>query len=156
MFNNISCPSCEEPYAILQQCKLSLPDVGRVLKNYMFCSNCFYTDTSFVSLSRVRSAFVKFPITSVDDLNAKVIKGDNCSVRIPELGVKLDSGMLSSGFSSVRRVLSDIKSVLKYDYGCTPVIHQINRIRRGKLQATLILEDPSGVSTIIPKKVKRY
>jgi C4-type Zn-finger protein len=50
-------------------------------------------------------------------------------------------------------VLSNITLALEYEYGSNKLSKAIKRIREGKSKATLVLDDPTGASTVIPRKL---
>ena len=151
---NADCPDCETNSAIIQQRIVNLEGIGRVLRIGTHCQNCYYTNREFVPFNSRRRSVVRFRIKDKLDLNAKVIKSQSCTFKIPELGLELEPGPESQAeIINVNSVLSNITLALEYEYGSNKLSKAIKRIREGKSKATLVLDDPTGASTVIPQKL---
>ena len=150
---NLYCAHCETDSVIVQQRMINLPEVGKTLRINSHCENCHANNSEFVPFhDKVNSVF-KFSINDKLDLNAKVIKSQTCTFRIPELGIELEPGPESQAeIMNVEGVLSNINLALEYEYGSNKLSNDITRIKQGKKKATLVLDDPMGVSRVIPRK----
>jgi len=152
---NVFCPDCESDSVILQQRIINLEGVGKVLRVNSYCENCHASSSEFIPLRVKKNHVVKFFIKDKKDLGAKVIKSQACIFKIPELGVELEPGPESQAeIIDVDSVLSNINLALKYEYGLNRLSNDIKNIKKGKKKVTLILEDPTGVSRVIPRKLK--
>lgn len=150
---NAYCPNCEYDSAINHQRILNLPNVGKILKINTFCSSCNYNVSDFIPFNVRKSSVVKFRIRDKLDLDAKVIKSQSCVFRIPELGVEVGPGPESHAeIINVAGLLSTITLALDYEYGSNKLSRAIQQIKAGKKKVTIVLEDPLGVSRIIPRK----
>jgi zinc finger protein len=110
----------------------------------------------FVPFSSKKRLVVKFPINNKLDLDAKVIKSQSCIFKIPELNLEVEPGPESQAeIINVNGVLSNITLALEYEYGSNKLSNAIKKIKEGKSKVTLILEDPIGASTVIPRKLRK-
>lgn len=150
---NSYCPSCESDEAVVQQRVTVFSGVGRVLKSVIQCARCNYNTLEFLPLQAGSPSTFKFFIRDKSDLTAKVIKSQSCVFKIPELGVEVGPGPESQAeIINVEGLLSNITLALNYEYGTNELALGINLIKSGKKRATLVLEDPLGLSRVIPKK----
>ncbi|MBR9678718.1 MAG: ZPR1 zinc finger domain-containing protein [Nanoarchaeota archaeon] len=150
---NALCSQCETDSVIIHQRMIDLPEVGKTLRINSYCENCHVNSSEFVPFHDKKNSVFKFLINDKLDLNAKVIKSQDCTFRIPELGVELEPGPESQAeIINVEGVLSNITLALDYEYGSNKLSNDIARIRKGKKKVTLVLDDPMGVSRVIPRK----
>ena len=150
--SNSFCPSCESDTVFSQQ-RLVFFDDNKVLKSTLHCSQCFYNGVEFLPLHTTSPSTFEFSIKDKADLSAKVIKSQSCIFKIPELGVEVGPGPESQAeILNVDGLLSNITLALSFEYGSSKLTTDIKKIKEGKLKATLVLEDPLGLSKVIRKK----
>ncbi len=98
-------------------------------------------------------------VSSVQDLNVRVIRSSFGRIEIPELGVTVDPKEGDSFISTVEGVLKRVERVVKMlnrdavgdkKKRAEQTLVKIEEIKAGKASMTLILEDPTGNSAIIP------
>jgi len=157
LVTGLVCPACESDSAVLQQRMTTVENVGKMLRITLSCAHCFHHENDFIPLFKKEPSRIEFSIEDENDLDAKVVKSNTCKLKIPELDLEVDPDPeAASVISNVDEVLNRIRfhSELSYDY--KTIESAITNARRGKRKLTLILEDPTGVSTIISKKVKRH
>jgi zinc finger protein len=108
-------------------------------------------------------------ITTVDDLDARVIRSSSGTIRVPELGVNIEPGFASESYiSNVEGVLDRIEGVVRFATGSAKeagneestrigeqILENISLARIGQFPLTIILEDPLGNSAIASEKVVR-
>ena len=147
------CPMCETESAIHQQRIVDLKGIGRLLKFSTLCERCHYSNMEFIPFNVKKPSVVRFSIKNKIDLDAKVIKSQSCTFKIPELGVEVGPGPESHAeIMNVDGVLSSINLALEYEYGSNKLSKVIERIKKGKGKVTLVLDDPLGVSRVIPNR----
>jgi len=136
-----------------------LPHFGRAVMMVSKCSSCGYTHTDVVELEDRGHKTLKFSVDSRDKLNYLVVRSSTCRVEIPEAGLELSPGPFSNGFiTTVEGVLDRFETaVLSADPESEEgrrrrekIIQWIKRAKDGKERFTLVLEDPRGVSGVIP------
>ena len=135
---NLYCSHCETDSVIVQQRMINLPEVGKTLRINSYCEHCHANNSEFVPFHDKKNSVFKFSIKDKFDLNAKVIKSQTCTFRIPELGVELEPGPSSQAeIINVDGVLSNINLALEYEYGSNKLSNDIARIKQGKKKIEL-------------------
>ena len=98
-------------------------------------------------------------------MKTKIIKSSNCSIEIPEIGIKVEPDELEGKVTDTRGVLKEVVEVLSLYKSFSEddeermylddMIKCIREAMKGKRNLTLILEDPSGNTKIFSKNVER-
>ncbi len=104
-------------------------------------------------------------ITSGEDLKTKIIKSSNCSIEIPEIGIKVEPDKLEGRITDTEGVLKEVLEVLslyksfledgKEKKHLNDMIKCVYEAMEGKRKLTLILEDPSGNTKIFSENAER-
>ena len=101
-------------------------------------------------------------ISSVDDLNIRVVRSSFGRIEIPELGVNVEprrgegfittvEGVLKRVEDAVRMLSQDVNDARKKH--AEQVLMQIEDIKAGNASMKLIIDDPTGNSAIILKSL---
>jgi len=158
-----SCPSCgREEYNIVELI-YEVPYLGKLLLSTGYCNSCGYRSYDTINLDVSSPIRIEVYVDSDDALNSLIVRGKKAIIKIPEFKVEITPGPFSEPYiTTVEGILYRILEVLS---ACDES-EERERCRRmiedaidGKISFTLILEDPTGRSTIIPKgnvKVKVY
>jgi len=155
-----SCPVCGAE-ADLQFFSYNIPHFGDAILFVVSCPSCGYRSTDVRILSEFKDNQKRYElvVSSVRDLNVRVIRSSFGSIEIPELGVNIEPKEGESFISTVEGVLKRVERVVEVlirDEGGAKkkraewVLGQIEKIKAGKARMTLILEDATGNSAIIP------
>jgi zinc finger protein len=107
----------------------------------------------------------KLEISSVDDMNIRVIRSSTAMIELPEFEIKIEPGSASEAYiSNIEGVLVRISDVIEQADRFTEnneknlkvkeLLTRIEELRKGIGRATLILSDPMGNSAIISDKTK--
>jgi zinc finger protein len=98
-------------------------------------------------------------ITSLEDLNIRVIKSGTATVSIPEFKATITPGPYSEGYiSNVEGILSKIEDALTFMLSTAKderlrkgeaMLKKMRRARESKPRFTLVLLDPLGNSAIV-------
>lgn len=158
-FNSLTtgliCPVCESDSLILRQRTSEIADYGRIIKQSLTCQACYFTQTDFIPLFTQGPSRIEFKIENIQDLDTKILKSRTCKLKIPEVNITLEPDPESASIiSDIRNVLEDIHTELDYNNEQSK-LNILKNIRDGTETATIILEDPEGISTIISKKIKK-
>jgi zinc finger protein len=107
-------------------------------------------------------------ITSLEDLNIRVIKSGTATVSIPEFGATITPGPYSEGYiSNVEGIVSKIEDALTFMLSTAEgqrlkkgemMLNKIRKARDSKPRFTLVIRDPLGNSAIVssnPEKIKK-
>jgi len=152
------CPFCGAVSLSIRELDHTIPHFNEVLLVW-HCSNCGYKHVDIFSLKHGEPKRFILKVSSPKDLYAKVIRSKNCTIKIPELGVIIEPGPAAHGFITnvegvIERVIENFKRmIILYDYDekdFEKISEKFLLAKQGKLSFTLVLEDPTGMSAIIP------
>jgi zinc finger protein len=162
IFTQTTCPLCSNSIIITWQAD-DIPFFGEVMYTSAQCKCGFkYADT-FILTQREPARFT-FKVQSIADLDVRVIRSTSGTIRIPELEINVEPGPASDSYvSNIEGVLCRIEDVLGMvsRWGDEPpetiqraedLLASMELIRNGKMEITLIIEDPLGNSAIVSEK----
>jgi zinc finger protein len=138
-----------------------IPHFGEAMVIAGVC-DCGYRHSDTILLSQKEPVRFTLPISSIDDLDARVIRSSSGTIRIPELGVDIEPGFASESYiSNVEGVLDRIEGIVDFATRSAreaqsheaagrgeEVLEKIGLAREGRFPLTMILEDPLGNSAI--------
>lgn len=164
---NASCPVCS---ADMQFCweSTDIPHFGEAMVIAGVC-DCGYRHSDTILLSQKEPVRFTLQISSIEDLDARVIRSSSGTLRIPEIGVDIEPGFASESYiSNVEGVLDRIEGVVEFatrsarEAGSQEatekgeeILENIALAREGRFPMTLILEDPLGNSAIDCEKAMK-
>ncbi|MHA1838347.1 MAG: ZPR1 zinc finger domain-containing protein [Candidatus Ranarchaeia archaeon] len=157
--NLIKCPLCKKQTMKINQSVIETPYFGPLHIIMMRCKTCGVKFSDFYIIEAQPPRRFIFRVENLKQLNTRVIKSDKGRIKIPEFNFVMDPGPLSKAFiTNVEGVLHHVKSTLetlkKWDKGNITKIEEIEQklqgAFKGKFGFTLIIEDPTGKSGIIP------
>ena len=132
------------------------------------CQRCGYRHTDIMTLTDRKPLALAAKITSIKDLNLRVIKSGTATVSIPEFKATITPGPHSEGYiSNVEGILLKIEDALTFMLSTTKgqrlrkgklMLKKLRKARDSKPRFTLIIKDPLGNSAIVssdPQKVKK-
>lgn len=158
------CPLCGKELAT-SWVKDNIPFFGEVMYITSLCEcGLRYADT--LILGEKEPVRYELRIKSKDDLNARVVRATSGTIRIPELGIDIEPGPISESFvSNIEGVLERVKGILQNvmlwgekekTKRAKELLSMLEKIKAGKHEITVIIEDPLGNSAIIAEgAVKR-
>ena len=154
------CPTCNSKMIIRDYIR-DIPHAGRVIISHGKCDHCKFKYSDIRMLESRGPQRLKIRVCGENDLNILVIRASTARVLIPELGVSIDPGPSSQGFlTTIEGILFRIKEILEFirdDEDVDP--SEWNKKYRlicdalnGRLEFTLEIIDPHGVSKIISER----
>ena len=139
----------------------NIPYFGDILETAVLCKECGYQSSDSISLSQ--NDPMRFTL-EIDEskLNTRVAKSQTATLRIPDLGLKVEPGPKSQGYvSNVEGILNRFESAIvralplegenvdkTVENNALNLIDKLADIKMGKLSTSLVLEDPFGNSVI--------
>jgi zinc finger protein len=121
-----------------------------------------------MSLTNRQALALTAKITSLEDLNIRVIKSGTATVSIPEFRATITPGPYSEGYiSNVEGIISKIEDALTFMLSTAKgerlkkgemMLKKIRRARDSKPRFTLVIRDPLGNSAIVssnPEKIRK-
>ena len=128
--------------------------------------DCGFRHSDTILLTQKEPVRFTLQVTSIEDLDARVIRSSSGTLRIPELCVDIEPGFASESYiSNVEGVLDRIEGVVSFATRSAreanspeatrkgeEILERINLARTGRFPLTLIIEDPLGNSAIDHEK----
>jgi len=157
------CPSCDSDSMLLTQSQYEVEHFGPVLLSVANCQNCGYKHTDVTTLTAQEPVCLSAKITSVDDLDMRVIKSGTATVNIPEFDATITPGPYSEGYiSNVEGILSRVEDALMFMLSSAKgpslrkgkrMLKRMRMTKERKPNFTLVIKDPLGNSALVSSTV---
>lgn len=158
------CPVCQSEIEYLYQTD-TIPYFSEILIISALCPSCGYRLADTQLLRNAEPSRWELAIGHPDDMMVRVARSMNGTIRIPELGVRIDPGPACEGFiSNVEGVLNRVGAVVESLLSWAETEDERDRIRslrdsiglvrEGRLGVTLIIEDLTGNSAILDDRAR--
>ncbi len=153
------CPICNAHSMEVTTKTEIIPYFGEIMESTLLCSECGYKHADTICIDQKDP--VKYTlIVGKDNLNARVVKSQSTTITIPEIGLKVEPGPQSQGYvSNVEGVLNRFEKAVKTalawaeeDHAkknAVQILEDIERVKNGQKEVTLVLEDPFGHSMVM-------
>ncbi|KAK8797803.1 hypothetical protein WA171_005334 [Blastocystis sp. BT1] len=148
-----------------------IPNFREIIIVAFECPHCGFKNNEVQSGATIQERGVRYQLTVSDkiDLNRQIIKGDNCTISIPEVQLDIPDNTQRGDLNTVEGVISRVADQLRQEQpyrkeNCPEVYEQIeafckrlDNLSSGvELPFTMIVDDPSGNSFVenpyLPKK----
>ncbi|MBN1455894.1 MAG: ZPR1 zinc finger domain-containing protein [Methanomicrobia archaeon] len=150
-----TCPVCGAE-SELHCVPYKIPYFGEVMIFTAICDSCGYHTTDVMMLADQKQDRCEKVIASPEDIDAVVIRSSFGTIEIPELGVTVEPKRGDAFITTVEGVLTRVERVVRMlskdaesKQRADEVLKQIEEIKLGNAQMTLIIDDPTGNSAII-------
>ena len=162
---NQQCHLCGKKELTLREEEIEIPHFGRLFVLSMDCGGCGFRKADVEPAERKEPCRYTFEIESEDDLNVKVIKSGEATLKIPHI-ITIEAGPTSEGYvTNVEGVLERVKKAVQSamdaeeeDSAKTKaknMIKKLNKAMVGREKLKIIIEDKSGNSVIISDKAQK-
>lgn len=162
---NQLCNFCGEKKLTLKEDVIEIPYFGRVYVLSMECSACNYRKSDVEPAERKEPCKYTLEVNSEDDLNIKIVKSGEATVKIPHV-ITIESGPASNGYITnveglLERVKKQIQSAGESEDDPSAkkkaknLIKKLGKVLVGREKLKIIIEDPSGHSVIISDKAQK-
>ncbi len=158
---NQPCPICGKKGLTLREEEIEVPHFGKVFVFSMQCSECNYNKADLEPVEKKEPCKYTFEVDSEDDLNVKVVKSGEATIKIPHV-ITMEAGPASEGYiTNVEGLLERVKKAIEGAVDeeddlakkkAKKLIKKINKVIFGREKLKIIIEDPSGNSAIISDK----
>ncbi len=162
------CPMCKNKTLTLTEGQTEVPYFGKVFMFSMFCSSCNYKQSDVEAEEQKEPCKVTFTIENEKDLNTRIVKSSNATIKIPQLRMSVEPGAISEGYvSNVEGILERFEGIIKSQMESADedeeegdeirkngknLLKKIRKVKFGDVPLKIIIEDPSGNSAIISQK----
>ncbi len=165
-----SCPVCGEENSLKMIVhSTQIAYFGEHTQITLSCSACGLKQTDFIPAEGKKPGVWTLKLTELDHLNARVVRGSNCTVKIPELDLGVFPGTHSSGYvSNIEGVINRFKDAIiltKKQFSkdeneeiekCDFLLDVLKNTTSGdfKTELNIIFSDPMGHSKILHDDAK--
>ncbi|MFW9913262.1 MAG: ZPR1 zinc finger domain-containing protein [Candidatus Thorarchaeota archaeon] len=157
----IICPACEESELDVNSILYSVPYFNELAMFTMKCPNCNFTHNDIFSAEERPPSRWTLRVDDEANLRIRVVRSGSGTIRLPEFGIDVEPGPAADSFiTNVEGVLLRTRPVVETAIRFAEteserkrgmeVLEMIDKAMKGELPFTLILEDPVGVSGILP------
>ena len=159
------CPACHEQTVEYTAMDIDVPYFGELLQTVFICSNCGFRHSDVIHGKTHEPRRWTFVSSRESDMSVRVVRSTSGTLRIPELGVLIEPGPASEAFVTnvegilirVGQVLMQLRRDAETDQEREVIdarLQQLDDARHGRIQITVILEDPYGNSIIVHDDAK--
>ncbi|HKM75490.1 MAG TPA: ZPR1 zinc finger domain-containing protein [Candidatus Bathyarchaeia archaeon] len=155
----LRCSNCDSEGLVTNDTEYNVDNFGSVLLNVTSCPHCGYKHTDVLTLTNREPLSLRARISSIEDLDIKVIKSGTATITIPEFKATITPGPYSEGYiTNVEGVLEKIEDALTFMLSSADgerlrkgkrMLKQIRNARERKPKFTLTIKDPLGNSALV-------
>jgi len=157
------CAFCHKKTLTLTEDKKEIPYFGNVFLFSMDCSTCTFHKSDVEAESANDPCRITFTIEKEADLNVRVVKSSNATIKIPQMRLSVTPGPASIGcISNIEGVLQKFEHIIEEQRDNTDddsekkqaknLLKKMRKVKLGDIPLKIIIEDPSGNSAIISDK----
>ncbi|MBI2572790.1 ZPR1 zinc finger domain-containing protein [Candidatus Woesearchaeota archaeon] len=162
---NQLCPFCEEKKVTLREEEVEIPFFGRVFVFSMECAGCGARNSDVEPAEKKEPCRYTFEVNSEDDLNVRVVKSGEATVKIPRI-ITMEPGPAANGYvTNIEGLLEKVKDIIQSSVEneededvktkAKNLIKKVNKALVGREPLKIIIEDPTGHSAIISDKAQK-
>jgi zinc finger protein len=159
---SISCPICGSGHLIVKSMLYSVPFFNELAMFTMKCDTCTFTHNDVFSAEDRPPGRWTLRVDNERLLRVRVVRSSSGTIRMPDFGIDVEPGPAADSFiSNVEGVLTRTRPVVEtaIRFAEEPeekergrqVVAMIDAALEGNLDFTLVIEDPVGVSGILPE-----
>lgn len=162
---NQPCPFCNKNTLTLIEEEKDIPYFGKCYLMSMRCESCNYYKSDIESAERKDPIRYTFTVKDKKDLNVRVVKSSEATIKIPTLRMNVESGVGSTGYiTNIEGVIRRFKKIIEDQRDTAEdenikkhaknLLKKLWKIENGEEELKIIIEDPSGNSAIISEKAE--
>ena len=159
------CPFCKNKTLTLIEDVKDIPYFGKCYLFSMNCSTCNYNKFDVEAEERKEPTRYTFEVKNKKDLDVRIVKSSEATIKIPNLKLSVTPGPASEGYiSNIEGVLERFKKVIESERDSADddetikkaknLLKKLWKVMLGEISVKIIIEDPSGNSAIISKDAK--
>jgi len=157
----LHCPMCDSGKLIVNSMLYSVPYFNELAMFTMKCPSCNFSHNDVFSPEERKPTRWTLVVDNPDLLRVRVVRSGSGTIRMLEMGIDIEPGPAAEGY------ISNVEGVL---YRARPhvetavkgaeqesekkrgkeVLDMLNQAIKGEFTFTLVIEDPAGVSGILP------
>ncbi|MEW5897223.1 MAG: ZPR1 zinc finger domain-containing protein [Nanoarchaeota archaeon] len=159
------CSFCNENKLTLREEEIEIPYFGRVFVLSMECAACGYRKADVEPAEKKEPCRYTLEMTSENDLNIKIIKSGEATVKIPHV-ITIEPGPAADGYiTNVEGLLERVKKQIqdsvegeedpRLKNKAKNLLKKLSRALVGREPLKIIIEDESGNSAIVSDKAQK-
>ncbi|NWF96277.1 MAG: ZPR1 zinc finger domain-containing protein [Candidatus Thorarchaeota archaeon] len=159
---DVICPVCNAPGLTVRSMLYSVPYFNELAMFTIRCSKCGFSHDDIFSTEERPPSRWTLRVTSPEMLNIRVVRSSSGTIRFPDFGIDIEPGPGAESFiSNVEGLLYRTRPVVESALQFAETEDQQARARElltlidaaidGRLSFTVVIEDPMGVSGILPE-----
>ncbi|UCH03963.1 MAG: ZPR1 zinc finger domain-containing protein [Candidatus Thorarchaeota archaeon] len=158
---SVTCPSCEEGLLDIKSILYSVPYFNELAMFTMTCPKCNFSHNDVFSAEQRPPMRRVLNVDRRDLMQTRVVRSGSGTIRMPDFGIDVEPGPNAESFISniegvLQRTISVVETAIRFaetdgqrEEG-TDVLELLQKAVNGEMPFTLIIEDPAGVSAILP------
>ncbi len=157
-----TCPVCAKKELTLSEAEDDIPYFGKVFMFGMRCNACGYNKSDIEAAEQRAPVKQTYEVKSKDDLNVRVVRSSECSIKIPHIG-SMEPGASAEGFvSNIEGIIERFKKQIETIRDSAEddedrkkaknLLKKLQRVLWGDETLKITLEDPSGNSGFVTQK----
>lgn len=162
---NQQCPICNAKTLTLREEEKEIPYFGKCFLFSMNCSSCHYSKSDVEATEMKDPIKLTFTIETEKDLNVRVVKSSNATIKIPQMRMEMESGPASDGIiTNIEGILKKFEEIIEDERNnaeddsvkksAKNLLKKLWKVKCGDIPLKIIIEDPSGNSAIISEKTE--
>ncbi len=162
---SIRCPICGQGNLNVRSLLYPIPFFNELVMFMIDCPVCHFSENDVYSAEERKPGRWTMKVDSPFLLNTRVVRSSSGTIRLPDFGIDIEPGPTAESYiSNVEGVLLRTRPVIesavrfadeeKQRKRGRKVLSMIDKAMSGQLSFTLIIEDPAGVSGIIPDNMR--
>ena len=156
---------CHTKNLTLSETTSEAPYFGKLFLFGMHCSNCGYHKSDVEAAEKKEPAKYTFEAAGKDDLNVRVIRSSEGTIKIPHVGT-LEPGVNAEGFVTnveglimrFKKQIETLRDTAEEDddrKAAKNLLKKLQNVLWGSEKLKIIIEDPTGNSAIISERAVR-
>jgi zinc finger protein len=153
----------KESSLVVSEIYYEFPGFGSVYLLSAICRNCGFKHTDVMEVNPHQDPLrITVVVEGPDDVNHLVVRSSYATIKMPELGVTITPGPYAQGvISTIEGFLHRAREIVEFLASneldeeqmrkCSETLDKLTAAIEGRLKFTFIIEDPSGLSTVVPK-----
>ena len=162
----ITCPSCSKGTLRIRSLLYSVPYFNDLALFVMECPECNFNHSDIFTTESRKPTRWTLIVDELLLLRSRVVRSSSGTIRIPEFGIDVEPGPGAESFVSnvegvLHRLRSGVETAIMFsqtdeqEAEGKKILKKIDHALEGELSFTLIIEDPVGVSGILPDDLRK-
>ncbi len=161
---SVTCPSCEEGRLDIKSILYSVPYFNELAIFRMKCPRCNFSHNDVFSAEQKPPMRWMMNVNHKDLMRTRVVRSSSGTIRMPDLGIDIEPGPAAESFITnvegvLQRAIPIVQSAIRFAETDDErrqgeeVLESLQKATRGEMAFTLVIEDPAGVSAILPENL---